>query len=79
MKRLFVFALTLPALLGAQGVRVSGVTTMQFVELRPLVSDSLAAAAVPGTAVWSTRHTVTSPAVKPAARPKAISAWSIAA
>lgn len=53
MKRLFALAATLsallPALVAAQGVRISGVTTMQFIELRPLVMDSLAASTVPGT------------------------------
>ena len=47
--RLVALALALPALLAAQGVRISGVTTMQLVELRPLRTDSLPAASVPGT------------------------------
>ncbi|HEX8945372.1 MAG TPA: hypothetical protein VF785_19700 [Gemmatimonadaceae bacterium] len=44
-----LLALAIPAILGAQGLRISGVTTMQLVELRPLVLDSLAASLVPGT------------------------------
>jgi hypothetical protein len=43
-----------PALLGAQGIRISGVTTVQFVELRQLVIDSVAATAVPGSDQWRT-------------------------
>lgn len=39
---------------GAQGLRISGVTSMQLIELRPLVTDSLAAAQVPGTGEWRT-------------------------
>ena len=48
MKRL-VIALLLPVAIAAQGVRISGVTTMQYIELRPLITDSLAANLVPGT------------------------------
>ena len=43
-----------PTLLHAQGVRITGVTTVQFVELRQLVLDSLAATDVPGTGEWRT-------------------------
>ena len=53
-RRLFVLALWCPVLLGAQGIRVTGVTTVQFVELRQLVMDSVAATAVPGTDQWRT-------------------------
>jgi hypothetical protein len=49
-----VLAVAFPALLAAQGMRISGVTTMQLVELRPLVTDSLAASSVPGTGEWRT-------------------------
>jgi hypothetical protein len=49
MRRLIVLTLVLPASLAAQGIRISGVTTMQFIELRPLLMDSLLASAVPGT------------------------------
>lgn len=52
--RLTIVALLLPAMLAAQGVRVSGVTTMQFIELRPLVTDSLPASAVAGTGEFRT-------------------------
>lgn len=38
-----------PATVAAQGMRISGVTTLQFVELRPLVIDSLLQTLVPGT------------------------------
>lgn len=55
MKRLAWFALAVgPATLGAQGLRVSGVTTMQLVDLRPLVIDSLPASQVPGTGEFRT-------------------------
>lgn len=40
--------LVVPVLAGAQGVRVSGVTSMQAVELRPLVEDSVAASQTTG-------------------------------
>lgn len=43
-----------PSVVGAQGLRISGVTTMQLVDLRPLVIDSLPAASVPGTGEWRT-------------------------
>ncbi|MCC7195087.1 MAG: hypothetical protein IT356_05975 [Gemmatimonadaceae bacterium] len=36
----------------AQGVRISGVTSLQYVELRPFVTDSSPIAAVPGTGEW---------------------------
>lgn len=52
MRRLILLTFALPAALAAQGIRISGVTTMQFVELRPLVADSLAASSVPGTGEW---------------------------
>ena len=48
-RSLLALALVVPAMLGAQGLRISGVTTMQLIELRPLVLDSLAASQVPGT------------------------------
>jgi hypothetical protein len=54
MRRLVIAAIALPVVMGAQGVRISGVTTLQFVELRQLVSDSLLASAVPGTGEWRT-------------------------
>lgn len=38
-----------PATIGAQGIRISGVTTMQLIDLRPLVIDSLPASSVPGS------------------------------
>jgi hypothetical protein len=43
-----------PALLGAQGLRITGVTTMQLIELRPLVMDSLPASSLAGTGEWRT-------------------------
>jgi hypothetical protein len=43
-----------PVSLAAQGVRISGVTTMQFIELRQLVTDSLAASVVSGAGEWRT-------------------------
>ena len=45
---MLVFALV-PTALGAQGLRVSGVTLMQLIELRPLVIDSAPASTFPGT------------------------------
>ncbi|MEP6495021.1 MAG: hypothetical protein ABJF01_20205 [bacterium] len=47
--RSIVAALLFPAVLGAQGFRISGVTSMQLIELRPLVMDSLSNSLVPGT------------------------------
>ena len=44
----------LPAPIAAQGLRITGVTTVQLVELRPLVMDSLATSAVPGTGEFRT-------------------------
>ncbi|MES2179100.1 MAG: hypothetical protein V4550_14660 [Gemmatimonadota bacterium] len=41
MKRLLLVALACPSLLAAQGLRISGVTTVQYVELRQLVIDSI--------------------------------------
>jgi len=50
MRRLAIVASAVaPAMLAAQGLRVSGVTTIQLVELRPFVIDSVAASSVPGT------------------------------
>ncbi|MEO8622041.1 MAG: hypothetical protein ABI625_13310 [bacterium] len=54
MKRLALLALAWPALLGGQGVRISGVTTVQLIELRQLVLDSLTASQVQGTGEWRT-------------------------
>ena len=53
-RRWVAIALWCPPLLGAQGVRISGVTTMQFVELRQLVLDSVVASQVAGTEQWRT-------------------------
>ncbi len=53
MKRLLLLA-ALPASLAAQGFRVTGVTTVQLVELRQLALDSLPASAVAGTGEWRT-------------------------
>ncbi|MEA3248066.1 MAG: hypothetical protein U9Q74_18105 [Gemmatimonadota bacterium] len=36
----------------AQGVRISGVTSLQYIELRPLVTDSAPIASIPGTGEW---------------------------
>ena len=49
MKRLVLLAIALPTVLAAQGLRISGVTTVQFIELRPLIADSIDATLVPGT------------------------------
>src|ERR1035437_4481185 len=54
MKRVALLGMLLPAMLAAQGVRISGVTTMQLVELRPLIIDSLPASAVAGTGQFRT-------------------------
>jgi hypothetical protein len=54
MKRLILTGLVIPAMLGAQGFRITGVTTTQLVELRPLLIDSLPAASVPGTGQFRT-------------------------
>lgn len=45
----------LPGLLPGQGVRVTGVTSMQYVQLRPIARDSIAAAREPGTDEWRRR------------------------
>ncbi|HTR77429.1 MAG TPA: hypothetical protein VMH39_04940 [Gemmatimonadaceae bacterium] len=52
--RIVLAALALPGIVGAQGLRISGVTTMQFVELRPLEIDSIPLASVPGAGEWRT-------------------------
>lgn len=44
-----MIAASVPAAAFAQGIRISGVTTMQLVELRPLMIDSLPSSQVPGT------------------------------
>ncbi len=44
-----LLACVLPATLPAQSVRVSGVTTMRYIGIRPLTADSVLAADVPGT------------------------------
>ena len=44
----------LPLALGAQGLRISGVTTMQLIELRPFVIDSAPASSFGGTGEWRT-------------------------
>lgn len=50
MRRLVALvAAFVPTALGAQGLRISGVTTMQLIDLRPLAIDSLPASSVPGT------------------------------
>jgi hypothetical protein len=49
MKRLALLVLALPTVLAAQGLRISGVTTVQFIELRPLIADSVDETLVPGT------------------------------
>lgn len=41
-----------PSLAGAQGVRVTGVTSMQAVDLRPLVEDSVAVGLTTGTGAF---------------------------
>lgn len=53
MRRFAALAIVLaPTLLGAQGLRISGVTVVQLVDIRPLVIDSLPANSVPGTGEW---------------------------
>jgi hypothetical protein len=54
MKRIVLAIMLVPAMLAAQGIRISGVTTMQYVELRPLITDSMPASAVPGTGQFRT-------------------------
>jgi hypothetical protein len=55
MKRLAVIALALlPAIGSSQGLRITGVSSFQFVELRPLVNDSLLSSAIAGTGEWRT-------------------------
>ncbi len=54
MRRLALVAAACPVLLGAQGVRISGVTTVQLVELRQLVLDSLPSFFVSGSGEWRT-------------------------
>ncbi len=43
-----------PTIAGAQGIRVSGTTYIQLVELRPLVTDSAPASSIAGTGEWRT-------------------------
>lgn len=52
MRRLLLLTVALPAVVAAQGVRLSGVTTVQLVELRQLVRDSLPESSVSGTGEW---------------------------
>ena len=52
--RLIVALLVLPAFVGAQGVRLSGVTNLQTVDLRPFVDDSLPIGTVAGSGEWRT-------------------------
>jgi hypothetical protein len=54
MKRLILAGMLVPAMLASQGYRITGVTTMQLVELRPLITDSLPSSAVPGTGQFRT-------------------------
>ena len=55
MRRLAVLALAVtPATLAAQGLRISGVTSVQLVDLRPLTIDSIPATSVPGSGEWRT-------------------------
>ena len=55
MRRVITLVLLLaPSILDAQGLRLSGVTTMELIDLRPLVIDSLPASSVPGTGEWRT-------------------------
>src|SRR5690349_17376880 len=49
MRAWLMLAACVPAAAFAQGIRISGVTTMQLVELRPLMIDSLPSSQVPGT------------------------------
>ncbi len=49
MRRFVVLAVACPALLCAQGYRITGVTSLQLVELRKLVLDSIESSSVPGT------------------------------
>jgi hypothetical protein len=49
MRRLLLLTIACPVVLCAQGLRISGVTTMQFVELRPLVTDSILGTLLPGS------------------------------
>jgi hypothetical protein len=48
-RRIALLVALLPVPLGAQGLRVSGVTLMQLIELRPLVIDSAPASTFSGT------------------------------
>jgi hypothetical protein len=52
----FMAAATIGASSGAhaQGIRISGVTALQYVELRPLVTDSAPIVSIPGTGEWRT-------------------------
>jgi hypothetical protein len=54
MKRLMLIGLLIPGALASQGIRISGVTTMQLVELRPLLTDSVAASTVSGSGPYRT-------------------------
>lgn len=52
MNRLAALLATVPFAVGAQGIRVSGVTHVQMIELRPFTTDSVPAATVSGTGEW---------------------------
>lgn len=54
MKRLVLLGLAWPTLLMAQGLRITGVTSVQLVELRRLVLDSADASTIGGTGEWRT-------------------------
>jgi hypothetical protein len=54
VRRLGVLMLALPATVAAQGLRLSGVTTVQVIELRPFVIDSALASSLPGSGDWRT-------------------------
>ncbi len=54
MRRAALLGLAWPALLAAQGVRITGVTSTQLIELRRLVLDSADASTIAGTGEWRT-------------------------
>jgi len=52
MRLLRAVLLALPVSLAAQGIRVSGVTHVQVIELRPFSTDSVPASTIVGTGEW---------------------------
>lgn len=55
MRRLAALLLLIPLVARGQGIRVSGVTSVQLIELRPFTTDTVPASTIPGTGEVRTR------------------------